>query len=74
MIRRNVIRELCQTMQDRDLETDRLHEPPRIAPRIRYAAGEAWDELGGLPDDLDSWVLCPNAPMAAAICSPRNIP
>ena len=25
----------------------------------RYAAGEAWDELGGLPDDLDAWVLCP---------------
>ena len=58
-IRRNVMRELCQTMQDRDLETDRLHEPPRIAARTRYAAGEAWDELGGLPDDLDAWVLCP---------------
>ena len=34
-------------------------EPSRIAPRIRYAAGEAWDELGGLPEDLDAWVLCP---------------
>ena len=58
-IRRDVMRELRQTMQDRDLETDRVHEPSRIVPRIRYAAGEAWDELGGLPDDLDAWVLCP---------------
>ena len=29
-----------------------------FAPKERYAAGEAWDELGGLPDDLDAWVLC----------------
>jgi formylglycine-generating enzyme required for sulfatase activity len=58
-IRRDVLRELRQTMQDRDLETDRIYEPSRIVPRIRYAAGEAWDELGGLPDDLDSWVWCP---------------
>ena len=28
-------------------------------PTDRYAAGEVWDELGGLPDDLDAWVLCP---------------
>ena len=27
-------------------------------PKDRYAAGEAWDELGGLPDDQDAWVLC----------------
>jgi formylglycine-generating enzyme required for sulfatase activity len=30
-----------------------------FTPNNRYAAGEAWDELGGLPDDLDAWVLCP---------------
>ena len=58
-IRRDVMRELRQTMEGRDLETNRLHEPSRIVPRIRYAAGEAWDELGGLPDDLDAWVQCP---------------
>jgi formylglycine-generating enzyme required for sulfatase activity len=27
-------------------------------PKERYAAGEVWDELGGLPEDLDTWVLC----------------
>ena len=32
---------------------------PAFTPKDRYAAGEAWDELGGLPDDLDAWVLCP---------------
>jgi formylglycine-generating enzyme required for sulfatase activity len=65
--RRDVMRDLRLTMQDRDLETEHFHDPPRIAPRTRYAAGEAWDELGGLPDDpstgsgqaLDTWVLCP---------------
>ncbi len=57
--RRDVMRELRQTMQDLDPDTDRPNAPPRIAPRNRYAAGEAWDELGGLPDDLDAWVLCP---------------
>jgi formylglycine-generating enzyme required for sulfatase activity len=30
-----------------------------FTPKDRYAAGEVWDELGGLPDDLDAWVLCP---------------
>ena len=30
-----------------------------FTPKERYAAGEAWDELGGLPDDLDAWGLCP---------------
>ena len=30
-----------------------------LAPKQRYVAGEAWDELGGLPEDLDAWVLCP---------------
>ncbi len=29
-----------------------------FAPTERQAAGEAWDELGGLPEDLDAWVLC----------------
>ena len=61
------MRELRQTMQDRDLDTDRLHEPPRVAPRTRYAAGEALDELGWLPEDLatpsgevlDPWAYCP---------------
>jgi formylglycine-generating enzyme required for sulfatase activity len=56
--RRDVMRDLCQTMQDLDPDTDRPNAPPRIAPRTRYAAGEAWDELGGLPDDLDAWVYC----------------
>ncbi len=58
-VRRDVMRELRQTMQDLDLETDRPNDPSRIAPRTRCAAGEAWDELGGLPEDLDAWVLCP---------------
>jgi formylglycine-generating enzyme required for sulfatase activity len=57
--RRDVMRDLRLTMQDRDLETERPHDPARVEPRTRYAAGEAWDELGGLPDDLDAWVLCP---------------
>jgi len=57
--RRDVMRDLRLTMQDRDLETEGLHDPARVEPRTRYAAGEAWDELGGLPDDLDAWVLCP---------------
>ena len=55
--RRDVMRELRQTMQDRDLETDRLNDPPRSRAHA-LRAGEAWDELGGLPDDLDAWVLC----------------
>ena len=60
--RRDVMRELRQTMQDLDPDTDRPNAPPRIAPRTRYAAGEAWDELGGLPDDLDAGCCAPSAP------------
>jgi hypothetical protein len=57
--RRDVMRDLRLTMQDLHPDTERPNDPPVIIPRLRYAAGEAWDELGGLPDDLDAWVLCP---------------
>ena len=57
--RRDVMRDLHLTMQDLHPDTERPNDPPVIIPRLRYAAGEAWDELGGLPDDLDAWVLCP---------------
>jgi formylglycine-generating enzyme required for sulfatase activity len=56
--RRDVMRDLRLTMQDRDLETEQPHDPAHVEPRTRYAAGEAWDELGGLPEDLDAWVYC----------------
>ena len=59
--RRDVMRELRQTMQDLDPDTDRPNEPPRIAPRTRYASGEAWDELGWLPEDLDAWCCARSA-------------
>ena len=29
-----------------------------FTPTDRYAVGEVWDELGGLPEDLDTWVFC----------------
>ncbi len=45
-------------MQDLDPDTDHPNDPPRIPVLTRYAAGEAWDELGGLPEDLDAWVIC----------------
>ena len=57
--RRDVMRDLRLTMQDLHPDTERPNDPPVVVPRLRYAAGEAWDELGGLPDDLDAWVLCP---------------
>ncbi len=31
----------------------------RRDPKERYAAGEALDELGWLPDDLNAWLPCP---------------
>ena len=31
-----------------------------LAPKERYAAGEALDELGWLPEDLNDWVRCPD--------------
>lgn len=57
--RRDVLRDLRVTLQDLHPDTERPNEPPVVIPRLRYAAGEAWDELGGLPEDLDAWVLCP---------------
>ena len=71
----------AQTMQDLDPDTDRPNAAAH-APRTRYAAGEAWDELGGLPDDLDAWVQCPECAdpspgqgrFMAAICWSQNIP
>ena len=57
--RRDVLRDLRLTMQDLHPDTELPNDPPAVIPRLRYAAGEAWDELGGLPDDLDAWVLCP---------------
>ena len=56
--RRWVVRSLQETMEDRDPDTGRLRDPPRLAVRTRYEAGEALDELGWLPADLDAWVLC----------------
>ena len=50
------------------------NDPPAGYPALRYAAGEAWDELGGLPDDLDAWVLCPKCAMAAATLLLLQIP
>ena len=57
--RRWVLEALRQAMQDLDPETKQPHEPPRISVRHRYAAGEALDELGWLPNDLYAWVRCP---------------
>jgi len=58
--RRWVLEALRETMQDLDPET-RLphHDPPRVPVRTRYGAGEALDELGWLPEDLDTWIHCP---------------
>jgi formylglycine-generating enzyme required for sulfatase activity len=53
-----VLEALRETMQDRDPETKRPNDPPRIPVRTRYAAGEVLDELGWLPDDLHAWVRC----------------
>ena len=50
--------DLHLTMQDLHPDTKTPNDPPVVIPRLRYAAGEAWDELGGVPDDLDAWVLC----------------
>jgi formylglycine-generating enzyme required for sulfatase activity len=63
-----VIDALRQTMQDLDAKTNRPNEPPHISVRTRYAAGETWDELGELPEDLDAWILCPQC----ADPSPRS--
>ncbi|MBN1956257.1 MAG: SUMF1/EgtB/PvdO family nonheme iron enzyme, partial [Anaerolineae bacterium] len=49
---------LRETMQDVDVETGRPHDPPRLAVRTRYDAGEVLDELGWLPKDLNTWVRC----------------
>jgi formylglycine-generating enzyme required for sulfatase activity len=57
--RLDVMRDLWRTMQDLHPVTEHPNAPPVVIPRLRYAAGEAWDELSGLPNDLDAWVLCP---------------
>ncbi len=57
--RRDVLRDLRLTMQDRHPVSECPNDPPVVNPRLRYAAGEALDELGWLPDDLDAWVFCP---------------
>ena len=54
-----VLEALCETMQDLDPDTKRPNDPSRMPVRTRYAAGEALDELGGLPDDLNAWGRCP---------------
>jgi formylglycine-generating enzyme required for sulfatase activity len=39
-----------------------LHErmtQAQLEPKERYAAGEALDELGWLPEDLNAWLPCP---------------
>jgi formylglycine-generating enzyme required for sulfatase activity len=46
-------------MQDLDPDGGHPCDPPRLALRTRYEAGEALDELGWLPEDLEAWVLCP---------------
>jgi len=57
--RRWVLRALEETMQDRDPDTGAPHDPPRLPVRTRFDAGEALEELGWLPDDLNRWVRCP---------------
>jgi formylglycine-generating enzyme required for sulfatase activity len=57
--RRWVQEALRHTMQDLNPEKGCPHDPPRIPVRTRYAAGEALDELGWLPPDLNAWFRCP---------------
>ncbi len=49
---------LRETMQELDPDSQRPVEPPRLAVRTRYEAGEALDELGWLPPDLNGWLRC----------------
>jgi len=44
-----VLRDLRLTMQDLHPDTDHPNDPPVVIPRLRYAAGEAWDELRRRP-------------------------
>jgi hypothetical protein len=62
--RRWVLDALQQTMQDLDPDTKQPNDPPRTAIRLRYEAGEALDELGWLPPDLNAWVYCPGCAAA----------
>jgi formylglycine-generating enzyme required for sulfatase activity len=50
---------LRQTMQDLDPDTGHPNDPPRMPVRTRYAASEVLDELGWLPEGLNTWVRCP---------------
>jgi hypothetical protein len=56
--KRPIINALRETMQDLDPETQHPHDPPRLLSRTRYDAGEALDELGWLPPDLNTWLPC----------------
>jgi len=59
LTRRWVLRALRETMQDRDPETGQPNDPPRLAVRTRFEAGEVLDELDWLPEDLNTWTRCP---------------
>ena len=78
--RRDVMSDLRLTMQDLHPDTERPNDPPVVIPRLRYAAGEAWDELGGLPERSRRLGAVPEVRRpfdrlgkSAAICSRRNI-
>ena len=47
---------LFETMQDRNVESKQLNEPPLIPIRTRFDAGLILDELRWLPNDLYGWV------------------
>lgn len=42
----------------------------RFTPKERYTAGEIWDELGGLPEDLDAWIYCARTDVPGAFEAP----
>ncbi|MFZ1397109.1 MAG: SUMF1/EgtB/PvdO family nonheme iron enzyme, partial [Candidatus Promineifilaceae bacterium] len=57
--KRWIVDALTQTMQDVNPDSKRPNHPPQTPLRSRFEAGEALDELGWLPDDLNAWVRCP---------------
>ncbi len=58
--RRWVLDALRETMQDLDPDSQQPHDPPQTPVRTRYEVGEALDELGWLPPDLNAWLRCPD--------------
>jgi len=58
---RRVMRFLRRTMQDTGPDGE-PNEPPLVPVPTRYAAAEALDRLGWLPEDLNTWVEVPRGP------------